>query len=62
MEKKDKIINFKERKDEEMMYRDEESKIDELVECFRNIEVPEVVDMRIRETCRKILEGSVGKD
>lgn len=62
MEKKDKIINFKERKDEEMMYREEESKIDELVERFRNIEVPEVVDMRIRETCRKILEGSVGKD
>lgn len=62
MEKKDKIINFKERKDEEMMYREEESKIEELVECFRNIEVPEVVDMRIRETCRKILEGSVGKD
>lgn len=62
MEKKDKIINFKERKDEEMMYREEESKIDELVECFRNIEVPEVVDMRIRETCRKILEGSEGKD
>lgn len=62
MEKKDKIIKFKERKDEEMMYREEESKIDELVECFRNIEVPEVVDMRIRETCRKILEGSEGKD
>lgn len=62
MKRKDDIIHFKERKDEEMMCHEEENKIDEMVEHFKNMEISEFVEARIQETYRKILEGSVGKD
>lgn len=62
MEKNDSIINFKERKDEEMMCREDKKKIDELVENFENLEISESVEARIQETYRKILGDSAGKN
>ena len=62
MEKNDSIINFKERKDEEMMCREDKKKIDELVENFENMEISESVEARIQETYRKILGDSAGKN
>ena len=62
MEKNDSIINFKERKDEKMMCREDKKKIDELVENFENMEISESVEARIQETYRKILGDSAGKN
>lgn len=61
MEKNSGIIDFKERKEEKMVKREEE-KIDEIVSYFKNMEISECVEKRIQETCRKICERSAKRD
>lgn len=55
-------IDFRERKDGEMVHRKEENKINELVSCFKNMKLPECVEARIQETYRMILESTEKKD
>ena len=55
MEEMNRTINFKERRDEKMMYQEE--KIEKLVECYQDMEISECVEAHIQEAYRKIYEG-----
>ena len=62
MEEINRTIQFKERKDEKMKRYEEEYRIEKLVECSQNVELPECVEARIQEAYRKIYEGSADKN
>lgn len=62
MEEMNRTIDFKERKDEKMTRHEKEQKIEKLVECYQNVEIPECVEARIQEAYRKIYEGPADKE
>ncbi len=60
MEEMNRTINFKERRDEKMMYQEE--KIEKLVECYQDMDISECVEAHIQEAYRKIYEGLSDKE